>query len=232
MKFKKANLYTSNLAAERDFYTTTLGLDLIQSTSTIFIVRVGWTELSFTASPDPHRYHYCFLVPCNLFSESLEWMRARADIIEVYEGELAVHFDNWNAKSFYFYDASGNIVEFIARYDLGNAAEGPFGAHHILGLNEIGFPVRDIAGTDSVLSDLLGTQAWKGNDQRFGTNGDQEALILLPNYDVKETWFPTDHRMANEPFELVVQERDRLHYLQFERESVLRLPIDSYMSSE
>lgn len=159
-------------------------------------------------------------------------MSERTGLIEVAEGELVAHFNNWNANSFYFYDGSGNIVEFIARYDLGNAAEGVFGAHHILGLNEIGFPVRDITVSDSTLSNILGTKAWKGNDHRFGTHGDQEGLILLPNYEVKGTWFPTDHNVTNEPFEIVVEVRDRLHHLQFEREIVHELALGKYMSSE
>lgn len=231
MRIKKINLYTDVLKLEKEFYSKKMEFPLVEEGSDFFTVQVGWTALSFTASTVPHLYHYCFLVPSNQLMESMAWMEKRTHVVKI-EGERKIqNFESWNADSFYFYDASGNLAEFIVRYDLANESKETFEHSSVLGFNEIGLPSVNIEKTNSELNDLLGTEFWKGSLQRFGTNGDQEGLFLLPNLQIKDQWFPTNQKIKMEPFELVVSHNGKEQALKFDGELLVKLDLEQYMKS-
>ncbi|MBR9860196.1 glyoxalase [bacterium] len=202
MKFSKLTLYTHELQAEKEFYTQTLGLNLLQESLDSFTVQTGWTKITFKASDSTHLYHYCFLIPSNKLEEAMDWISSRHQILQPEGLPKFHHFENWNAHAFYFRDGSGNIVEFIARHDLQNQVETPFDQNQILGLNEIGMPVDDIELANERLGNTLNTSFWKGDLHRFGTHGDQDGIILLPNPKNKSEWFPTMEEIKKEPFDL------------------------------
>jgi len=201
MRIKKVKLYTNRLEAELSFYTEGLGFELIRQEDNNFSIRIGWTEITFIHSERRHIYHYCFLLASNHLDSALAWFKERTAISPIADGQETVHFDHWNADSFYFYDASGNVAECIVRHDLNNPSDEDFTAGSILGLNEIGIPTKQISNTQSYLSEAMGSQAWRGDEVRFGTHGDQEGLLLLPNYLEKRTWFPTTLALRPEPIE-------------------------------
>lgn len=60
------------------------------------------------------------MIPCNQLEQALTWMEKSVVIVTDADGLKTHHFDSWNADAFYFFDASGNIAEFIVRYDLQN----------------------------------------------------------------------------------------------------------------
>ena len=219
MKIRQLKLYTDTLEAEKEFYTERLGLELKESTPESVTLNAGWSELTFRKSDKPHRYHYCFLIPSNKLMESLEWMEKRVEVIEIEEGRKTQNFESWNADSFYFYDGSGNIAEFIVRYDLENGSSAPFDAASLLGVNEIGLPVEDVERANRQLEEELGTSFWKG-DARFGTNGSQEGLFLLPNYHQKTTWFPVSMPIRPEPFKAVVENGGETYSVVFKGEEI------------
>ena len=218
MRITALNLYTDNLEANKEFFLKKLGLEPISVSRDRFTVRIGWSELSFSKSELPHTYHYCFLIPRNRLEKALEWMGDRTQILEIEVGKHTQHFDSWNADSFYFLDGSGNLAECIARHDLPFSEEGEFSRAELLCLNEIGMPTRDIPKTDKTLSGLLGTGRWKGDQSRFGTHGDEEGLFLLPNYQVKKTWFPTGQKIIPEPFQATVEHQGRKVSVEFKNE--------------
>jgi len=211
MKFKTLKLFTNKLEAELEFYLETLGFELIAQNEKTFTVQTGWTALTFEKSEQAYTYHYCFLIPSNQLGAALRWMQERTEIVEVENGAKIQNFDFWNADSFYFYDASGNIAECIARHDLKNEEEGAFDISKILGVNEIGIPTKDIQKKNQQLEDGLKTKYWKGDLVRFGTNGSLEGIFLLPIYEVKKTWFPTSIEMKPQDFEAVI-ENEGLEY--------------------
>ena len=223
MRIKKINLYTDQLEANREFFASNLGLELVLDEQSRFTVRVGWSELSFTYSPEAHNYHYCFLIPSNKIHEALDWMQRRVPILEVEKGEKIQRFESWNAESFYFYDGSGNLAECIARYDLNNRVQKQFSSSDLLAVNEIGFPTKNIEETDRTLSEIIGSLSWKGDLHRFGTHGDQEGLILLPNYKVKKTWFPTDREIRPESFEATLEQQGEETSLAFRKTGIKRV---------
>lgn len=218
MKFKKLKLFTEKLESQLKFYTETLGFQLLDKTDNSFSVKAGWSELTFEKSEIEYYYHYCFLIPSNQLNQALEWMGKRVEIIDIENGRKIQHFESWNADSFYFYDSCGNIAEFIVRYDLKNEEDGDFDISKVLGVNEMGMPTNDVRKINQQLEDELRTKFWKGDLNRFGTNGSQEGIWLLPNYEVKEIWFPTSLKIKSEPFEAIVENVGKEYSVEYKNE--------------
>lgn len=206
MRILELKLYTSELEKQRAFFLETMGFELLEEDSDAFSVKVGWSKLQFVRSTMPHSYHYCFLIPANQLHGALEWVDQRTETVETEPGEKIVHFESWNAESFYFFDGAGNIAECIVRHDLKNASATPFGVSSLLCVNEIGMGTDDVEGLNQQLTNEIGTPFYKGDLQRFGTNGSEEGIFLIPNYNLKEIWFPTELKIKPEPFEAIVQE--------------------------
>lgn len=220
MRFKKLKLYTNKLESELEFYSKTLGFEVLKQTANYFSVKVGWSELVFEKTDREYKYHYCFLIPSNKLNEALEWMEKRTEILTIENGRKTQNFDSWNADSFYFYDASGNIAEFIVRYDLNNNDSDEFDISKVLGVNEMGMPTADVKKTNDQLQNELQTEYWKGDIDRFGTNGSQEGIFLLPNYNAKDIWFPTSIKIKPEPFEAVIENKEREYHIEFRNEKI------------
>ncbi|MFK2818584.1 glyoxalase [Flavobacteriaceae sp. LMIT009] len=220
MRFKKLKLYTSQLESEFAFYSETLGFEIITSSKNSFTVKMGWTELTFEKSEKDYHYHYCFLIPSNKLYEALEWMEQRVDIIHLENGRKTQNFETWNADSFYFYDASGNLAECIARFDLANEDHRDFDRSKVIGVNEIGMPTKDIKRINNQLENELGTKFWKGDLDRFGTNGNQEGILLLPNYNIKQTWFPTGLKTKAEPLKVLIEYNENFYLVDYQNEQL------------
>ena len=90
-----------------------------------------------------------------------------------------VHFRHWNAHSVFFYDPAGNVVEYIARHDLGNPAAGGFGTGDILYASEIALIVDDVAATASRLRKAAGVGQYRDGDDQFLAVGDERGLLLV-----------------------------------------------------
>ncbi len=204
MRIKQLTLYTNKLQEELTFYSSTLGFELLEQSTTSFSIKVGWSTLNFKHSDQPHHYHYCFLVPSTMLEAALNWMETKTAVIDLENGRKIETFENWNAQSFYFLDASGNVAELIARNELQYPGSESFTIENILGINEIGMPTTNIPKCHEKLFEYFTILPWKGDIERFGTAGDQEGLFLLPNYKVKTTWFPTFTPIVPEKFEITV----------------------------
>lgn len=221
MKFKKLILYTNKLEEEQDFYSNTLGFEITDQNPTSFTAKIGWSELTFKRAELERKYHYCFLIPSNQLTQALEWMEKRVEIIDIENGRKTQNFETWNADSFYFYDASGNIAEFIVRYDLKNDSNGSFDISKVLCVNEIGMPTKNIEKLNTQLELEIKTSLWKGDLKRFGTNGNQEGIFLLPNYEIKDVWFPTQVKIYPEPFETFVENEGKEYLVKFINERII-----------
>ncbi|MBW1296278.1 VOC family protein [Aquimarina litoralis] len=220
MKFKTLKLFTNKLEAELQFYSETLGFKLLKQEDNSFTIKIGWSELTFEKSEEAYIYHYCFLIPSNYLHEALKWMEKRTTIISIEHNRKIQRFESWNADSFYFYDASGNIAEFIVRYDLQNEdlKNTEFDISKVLGVNEIGMPTNNVRKINKQLESELKTKFWKGDIERFGTNGDQEGLLLLPNYECKEIWFPTTLKIKPQPFEAIAIHDNQQFKIEYKNE--------------
>jgi catechol-2,3-dioxygenase len=134
-------------------------------------------------------YHFAFNIPENQINESIEWLKKKINLIE-YEGSPLINFKNWNAHSVYFYDAGGNIVEFIARHNLKNGAGEPFSPNSIINISEVGMPVESVKDFCSKLDEKPGLKLWWGNLETFAAIGDEEGLLIVVTS--QRNWFPTE----------------------------------------
>ncbi|GLR15425.1 VOC family protein [Portibacter lacus] len=225
MKFKKLKLYTNQLESELKFYSETMGFPVLHKSINTFTVKVGWSELTFEKSDDSHKYHYCFLIPANQLIQALQWMEMRTEVIEIESGRKTQHFESWNADSFYFYDGSGNVAEFIVRYDLKNNADSPFDISKVLSINEMGMPSNKVSKINEQLENELQTKFWKGDLDRFATNGTQEGIWLIPNYELKDIWFPTSLKITPEPLEAIIEHDGKQYQVEYKDEQLLTTEI-------
>src|SRR5690606_32649521 len=85
----------------------------------------------------------------------------------------------WNAHSVFFFDPAGNVVEYIARHDLANAAPGDFGVDDILYASEIAFVVDDVPGAAETLAEAAGAGLYRGSSDQFAAVGDELGLLLV-----------------------------------------------------
>lgn len=218
MRITELILYTNTLEKEQGFYQEVLGFDLTDSSADSFSIRIGWSKLTFQRSEKKHRYHYCFLIPRNKLQEGVDWLKKRLDIIEIEPGQFVQRFESWNANSVYFYDGSGNIAEFIVRHDLDNDSNTSFSSSDILCVNEIGMPTKNVEALNEQLENQMNSPFWKGDLKRFATNGTQEGLFLLPNYQLKPIWFPVDLPIEPTPFEAVISTDKGVFDLTYQQE--------------
>ena len=161
MKIRKLKLFTNKLELEKIFYSKTLGFEIIESNSNSFTLKIGWSHLTFEKTEKIYEYHYCFLIPSNKLEQAMEWMEKRVSIVDIENERKTQRFENWNADSFYFYDASGNIAEFIVRQELDNGIDSNFNISNVLCVNEIGMPTNDVEKTNNDYRQAIENQQLK-----------------------------------------------------------------------
>ncbi|GAA0596689.1 hypothetical protein GCM10009001_11060 [Virgibacillus siamensis] len=155
MEIKRVTLQTNNLREMKYFYTNTLGLSLIDENEEKFCVSVGTSQLEFTTRDvkgNPY-YHFAFNIESNKFDEAKSWVKERVSL-NLEDGEDEADFSHLPAHSLYFYDPSGNIVEFISRHSISKAGEGHFSPKSILNISEISLTVDDVIKAGQQLIEL------------------------------------------------------------------------------
>lgn len=215
MKIKKLSLRTNKFQEVKDFYSKTLGFEINNESADSFSVKIGWSILKFKQSTESFLYHYCFLIPSNKFQEALNWMEEKVEIIELEAGTKVVNLVDWNAVSFYFYDESGNILEFIVHHGLENNIDKQFDISDVLGISEMGIGTDNIKRVNSILKEKCQTRLWKGDLRKFGANGTPEGKFVMANYNEKETWFPSQIKIKPVPFEIDIENNGKLYRLDY-----------------
>ena len=192
MNITYIELPARDLVAQREFYSQVLELPVELSAKRLE-VQAGKTTLAFTQAEADFdgAYHFAFNIPENQFHTAKAWMSERLPLLRNESGQDEYDFTNWHAHAFYFRDAAGNILEFIARHDLQNAADGQFDSQQILQVSEIGLPAEDVIAFANQLCSQLGLQLFRTSqpDKGFTPIGDDHGLFILPA--VGRLWLPT-----------------------------------------
>lgn len=192
----KLHLHTNIPDELRAFYEDALSLPLVKETTASFTVRAGGTSLTFTrpvSESCPAFYHFAFNIPENKLHAAQEWLSNRTPLLKP-DGNEVVHFPAWNAHAVYFCDPAGNIVEFIARHDLKNAATGEFTPDDILYASEIGIVVDDVPATVGTLKSKLALDQYRSGTDDFTALGDEHGLLIVVKR--KRIWFTTPDQQA------------------------------------
>jgi hypothetical protein len=188
-------LETADLSPQRAFYTQTLGLPLRRETADSFTVQAGTTALTFrSASRQPLHYHFAFTIPLNTWQQAKAWLRARTTLLQG-EGEDEFESERVRTRSYYFPDAAGNILEFIARQDLPAQAGADFGPEDILHISEIGLVVDDVPAVAKQLQISLGIEVFRDSSfEDFAQLGDINGVLVLSKRG--RLWFPDQRQPA------------------------------------
>ncbi|MCG8403715.1 MAG: hypothetical protein MI923_00825 [Phycisphaerales bacterium] len=189
-------LHTSLLDELRTYYLNTMSLPIVRETTDSFTVQAGATSLTFTrtaSESDPPFYHFAFNIPENKLHSAKGWLSKRTMLLKP-SGHEIVHFPAWNAHAVYFCDPAGNIVEFIARHELKNAAPGRFTSNDVLCASEIGIVVDDVASTVETLKSQLGLNEYRSGTPDFAALGDEHGLLIVVKRE--RVWFTTADRHA------------------------------------
>ncbi|MCH2194412.1 VOC family protein [Kordia sp.] len=189
MKISELTLFTTNLEAQKHFYTQVLELPLVASDAEKFTVKMGVSSLSFVKSERIHPAHFAINISSYKIQQALQWIQKRTNIL-LCEGEAIADFSNWNAEALYFYDKDGNIVEFIARKDLDIINTHLFSTADILNISEIAIVSTDNEAIYHQLYEMRPIEVYDGNFERFCALGNAEGLFILVN-NTKKKWYPT-----------------------------------------
>jgi catechol 2,3-dioxygenase-like lactoylglutathione lyase family enzyme len=158
-------LETKYLGRARDFYTDSLGLEVLRESETECVLAAGDTELVLRAPSTVPRggthVHYAFSAPRDEYDGWVE----RLDVVE--------ERDFGSYSSLYFYDPDGHCVE-IGETDA--SGEG------IAGVFEIVFEVEDLDRALDFYTSLGATVSDRGDDRR-------RARLDAGGFDI-ELWEP------------------------------------------
>jgi catechol-2,3-dioxygenase len=214
MHFEKITIYSANLAAQKVFYTETLGFELLTEAPHSFTLKIGKTALQFIEKQEATTYHYAFNIPSNQGAEALTWLKKRVAILD-WKGADLVDFSDWNAEAMYFYDKDDNIVEFIARKNLNIPTIATFDASQVLEVSEMGAPTKSIRGVYDYLSQLFSIERYSGDFNRFTAMGDEHGLFIVINNQQKK-WIPRDDEAYCSPFDVCLKHENNRFELKYE----------------
>jgi hypothetical protein len=135
--------------------------------------------------------HFAVNVPPQRFEEAVGWARERVELVEA-----DVPFPAWRARSAYFFDPGGNIVELIAR-------ERAPGHELFLEISEVGLPVTDVGSAVDSLEAELGLPHFSGNRRDFSAVGDDRGLFIV--VPVGRPWLFTEEPAPDVPLRVSIE---------------------------
>jgi hypothetical protein len=190
MNIQRLELLSVDLLGQRDFYTNILELPTELGSSGL-LVQAGRSEFLFKQAPPDFEgaYHFAFNIPENQFQAAKKWITNRIPLLHDKSGKDDFESRTWNSDSIYFLDATGNVLEFIARHNLQNGENEDFHSRQILNVSEIGLPSENVIGFANEICATLGLSVYKQEpNENFTPVGDENGLLILPIRD--RIWMP------------------------------------------
>lgn len=195
MNILEIELLTDALDETELFYNNVIGLQTVSKSNSSVSFATGSTKLTFRSSKNLKPvYHFAFDIPNNKLMEAFAWIEKKTEILPVIPPDKIANFYNWNAKSFYFYDNNGNILEFIARFSLDNTSEKPFDGSLIVSLSEIGFVAKNVSQLSDEICKKYDLSLFPKQPKlnKFIVLGTDSGLFIL--VEENRDWYPTDKK--------------------------------------
>ena len=193
MQIRELTLAAPDPENLRGFYTE-LGFPEIEAMGGTdgFSFQTGYTRMNFVPGDRHARYHFAFNLRPDQLEDAMKWSeKMRIDLLfSPEDNSKFVDFPDWKARSLYFFDPAGNIVEFIARAGLPRAGNAPkFSAASFTGISEIGIVCDDVKAMREWIESTHGLSGFvrHTNTDQFSALGDDEGLLLLVNEG--RNWF-------------------------------------------
>ena len=135
--------------------------------------------------------------------------------IEDYKNYIA-EFNRWHARSVYFTDPAGNIVELIARFDLKDNIPEHFSSSQIRNISEIGLVFKSEVFDETVIKLTqqfrLGYFSKQPPMPHFKAIGDDEGLfIIVPE---QRNWYPTNIQSGVFALSILFENNNTQYHLQ------------------
>lgn len=195
MKIKELHLLTNNLDKTEEFYKEILDVTINEKTEKQLSFLIGTTQLIFILSQVPEPvYHIAFDIPNNKLEVAFDWLSEKVSVLPVTPESKIADIKLWNAKSIYFYDNNGNLLELICRFDLDNQSEKTFDVTSILSVSEIGLVTDDVPALTNTIIEKYKLHVFQKQpaQENFTAIGDDEGLLIIVNEN--RNWFPTNQK--------------------------------------
>jgi catechol 2,3-dioxygenase-like lactoylglutathione lyase family enzyme len=195
MDILEIKILTDNLDETESFYAGLLGLKTTNKDQSCISFLAGQSNLTFIKSNKLNpKYHFAFNIPRNKLDEAIKWVSARVDLLKHPDNRIIADFKSWNAKAIYFYDNNGNILEFIARFDLKNDSDKVFGGSSVQSISEIGIVADEPLKLANQLVEENNLYFFEkdAKSEKFVTLGNDHGLFIIVKTNRK--WYPTEQR--------------------------------------
>ncbi len=194
MKIIELEILSAKLAETESFYKRVLGLEPYQKEDRqLLFYRIGHTRLIFRYAEGIRPvYHFAIDLPNNRFFDCYSHIKQGTPLLPVEKGDDIANFVNWDAKSFYFLDNNGNIIEGITRYPNRQISDEPFRPQSYIGISEIGFVTNNVPELADILLKEYGVPIFhrQPRGDKFTVSGDDEGLFILA--EKGRDWYPTN----------------------------------------
>ena len=214
MQIKKIFLETTSLYELKKFYDEVAGLP-VHMENQLLQVRAGSSELCFKKHEGNQQpcYHFAFNIPYNKIESARHWLRKKISLLWIhdYDSEIA-EFINWKARSIYFIDPAGNIVELIGRKEFCLDTSNDFGPQDFLSISEIGivYPKEEYAYKVSKIMETMKLEYFSRQKPQpgFSAIGNDEGLLIAVYQD--RNWYPTNILSGIYPLEIEILNKGEL----------------------
>ena len=205
MKITALELQTNMPDELKAFYAEILGLPLLSEDERSFSVQAGYSRLTFQTDGNSQNggYHLAFHVPGNLMAAAVAWLQDRVAFLYApgASSPIVVH-ETSQAEALYFYDPAFNLLEFIA-HSTTPTSHAPFGPAQLIGIAEVGLPVKEVTKFALELREKLKLPRWKLATALFEAVGDAEGMFIV--VQEQRPWFPTQNPAVALPTHVQVQ---------------------------
>lgn len=185
-------LKTCRLPEVDRFYRTILGLPVLEEDLGRVSFGIGASRLTFERVPECEPapfYHFAINIPSDQFHAAKKWLADRTPLLNSPDGDDEFHFEAMDADAIYFRDPGHNIGELIAREQIAASGSDEFTVRELLGICEVGLPVRDVGATDEMLRRELGLHIFIPASDSFAAAGDPQGMFVVVREERR--WVPT-----------------------------------------
>ena len=214
MHIKEIHLQTADLDTTIEFYTGKLGAVLVNRKVDSAAMQMGNTTILFQSVKEENPYyHIAFDIPKNKLEEAFKWITQRIPILPVDTNTMYASFENWNTRSFYFYDNNGSVLEFICRNDLPNESHEKFSGDSILYVSEFGVVTDDVNKLSNEIMEKYDLSVYEKQprQENFTVLGTDTGLFIIVKSG--RHWYPVSKPALPFPANVVIESAGIVHQL-------------------